>query len=65
MNDIDYILGWWFVIGYLMALVIKSPDTVKQAWLQIILCGPIGWIVFMVASIRYFYKYLRYIAFEK
>lgn len=51
MGKIIQILSLWAVIGYFAILIFPKPRNKPIALLQLLIAGPLGWIIFIPVSI--------------
>lgn len=52
MDDLKTFLAAWAVVGYFAVLATRKPKTKRQAFAQLALAGPLGWILFIPISAR-------------
>lgn len=49
----------WAVIGFFLLMLFPKPENRRQAWGQLLVAGPIGWILFILISLRMFLDWRR------
>ena len=51
MSDITLVLIIWAIVGFLLVPIFNSPKNKAAAWWQLLVSGPVGWVVFLYINI--------------
>ena len=54
MSKADIIMRmflWWAIVGYFFVVMLRKPKDRRAAFLQLLVSGPIGWVVFAIITL--------------